>query len=314
MIKTNCDIKSQQERTFQNSILITMKDKLLSGYFSEYISSTIWDSDHLIPLNHFEYIETLEELCLSEFIVFKQIFDQLELIDKNEVIKFWNIRSESKFDEYLRFCPENFNNFDPEEFFGDDYSSYIYGTKVFHLRHYVEKFKFLIRSFLVCEEEYLKKKIIYPNAQKEVFNPLVVLNFDDINVTVSINNLSDDINILRERIIPIVNKAIPALEMDFVFEQLKSLTHTIPLIDEHYLSHEDFERFIRIGFGLEDLPKITANIPRNHQRKFIRVFHKLFDQSCRKYSITSRMEPFISIIERSFSNFSREQIIQNMRR
>lgn len=290
-----------------------MKEKLLSTYFTEYISSTVWDSDHLIPDNNFEFIETLEELCLSEFVVFKQIFDQLELIDKNEVIKFWNIRSESKFDEYLRFCPENFNNFDPEEFFGDDYSSYIHGTKVFHSRHYVEKFKFLIRSFLVCEEEYLKKKIIYPNAQKEVFNPLLVLNFNDINVSVSINNLSDDFNSLRERIIQIKNKAIPTLKMDFVFEQLKSLAQNIPKINEQYLSNEDFERFIRIGFGLEDLPKITANIPRNHQRKFIRVFHKLFDQSCRKYSITSRMEPFISIIERSFANFSREQIIQNMR-
>lgn len=155
-----------------------MKDKLLSGYFTEYISSIIWDSDNLIPDNNFEYIETLEELCLSEFVVFKQIFDQLELIDKNEVIKYWNIHSESKFDEYLRFCPENYNNFDREEFFGDDYSSYIGGTKVFHLRHYIEKFNFLIRSFLLCEEEYLKKRILDPNVQKEEFNPLEILNID----------------------------------------------------------------------------------------------------------------------------------------
>lgn len=155
-----------------------MKDKLLSGYFTEYISSTVWESDHLFPLNHFEYIQTFEELCLSEFVVFKQIFDQLELIEKNEVIKFWNIRAESKFDEYVRFCPENFDNFDPEEFFGDDYSSYIHVTKVFHLRHYVEKFNFLIRSFLVCEEGYLKKKLIYTNVQKEEFNPLEVLDLE----------------------------------------------------------------------------------------------------------------------------------------
>jgi hypothetical protein len=152
-----------------------MKDKLLSDYFPKYISSTVWDSDNLIPLNHFEYLESIEELCLSEFLVFKQIFDQLELIDKNEVIKFWNIHSKSKFDEYLRFCPENFNNFDPEEFFGDDYSSYIHGTKVFHLRHYVEKFKFLIRCFLVCEEEYLKKRTLNTIAQKQEFNPIEIL-------------------------------------------------------------------------------------------------------------------------------------------
>jgi glutathionyl-hydroquinone reductase len=118
---------------------------------------------------------------------------------------------------------------------------------------------------------------------------------------------------LKERVLLIVNKAIPAIEMDFVFEQLKSLTHTIPLINEQYLSHEEFERFIRIGFGFEDLHKVTANIPRNHQRRFIKVFHTLFDKSCSKYSIPNRMKPFISIIERSFSNFTREQIIQNMR-
>lgn len=290
-----------------------MKEKLLSSYFTKYISSIVWDSDHLIPLNHFKYLESLEELCLSEFVVFKQIFDQLELIDKNEVIKFWNIRSESKFDEYLRFCPENYNNFDPEEFFGDDYSSKIHGTKVFHLRHYVEKFKFLIRSFLLCEEEYLKKKIIYPNAQKEVFNPLVVLNFDDINVTVSINNLSDDLNSLRERIIQVENKAIPELPVDFIFENLKCLTYNIPKLNESYLSHQDFEAFIRLGFGLESLPKVKANIPRGHIGVFIRVFHNLFDKSCREYSILSRLEPFCLIIERSFSNFSREQILHNMR-
>lgn len=290
-----------------------MKEKLLSTYFTEYISSTVWDSDHLIPDNHFEYIQTFEELCLSEFVVFKHIFDQLELIDKNEVIKFWNIRSESKFDEYVRFCPENFDNFEPEEFFGDDYSSYIHGTKVFHLRHYVEKFKFLIRSFLLCEEDYLKKKIIYPNAQKEVFNPLVVLNFDDINVTVSINNLSDDLNNLRERIIQVENKAIPELPMDFIFENLKCLTYDIPKLNESYLSHQDFEAFIRLGFGLETLPKVKANIPRGHIGAFIRVFHNLFDKSCREYSILSRLEPFCSIIERSFSNFSKEQILHNMR-
>jgi hypothetical protein len=290
-----------------------MKEKLLSTYFTEYISSIIWDSDNLIPDNNFEYIETLEELCLSEFVVFKQIFDQLELIDKNEVIKYWNIHYESKFDEYLRFCPGNYNNFDREEFFGDDYSSYIGGTKVFHLRHYVEKFNFLIRSFLLCEEEYLKKRILDPNAQKEVFNPLLVLNFDDINVTVSINNLSEDLNSLRERIIQVENKAIPELPMEFVFEKLKCLTYDIPNLKEQYLSHQDFETFIRIGFGLEPLPKVKANIPRGHIGLFIKVFHNLFDKSCREYSILSRLEPFCSIIERSFSNFSREQIWQNMR-
>jgi len=104
------------------------------------------------------------------------MFDQLELIDKNEVIKHWNIRSEMKFNEYLRFCPENFDNFDHEEFFGNDYSSYFNDTKVFHLRHYQEKFMFLIRSFLVCEEEYLKKRTLNPVAQKLEFNPLEILN------------------------------------------------------------------------------------------------------------------------------------------
>ncbi len=147
------------------------------------------------------------------------------------------------------------------------------------------------------------------NLLKQIYS---IIEEDDNNDALD-TQLIESLNEFKARIKTIKNKAIPTLDMDFVFEQLKSLTHNIPLIDEQYLSHEDFERFIKIGFGLEDLPKITANIPRNHQRRFIRVFHTLFDKSCRNYSIPNRMEPFISIIERSFSNFTREQIIQNMR-
>ncbi len=290
-----------------------MKDKLLSDYFPKYISSTVWDSDNLIPLNHFEYLESIEELCLSEFLVFKQIFDQLELIDKNEVIKFWNIHSKSKFDEYLRFCPENFNNFDPEEFFGDDYSSYIHGTKVFHLRHYVEKFKFLIRSYLLCEEEYIKKKIIYPNAQKEVFNPLLVLNFDDINVAVSINNLSDDLNSLRERIIQVENKAFPELRMEVVFEKLKCLIEPNLEDSRSYLTYDEFEQFILIGFNLVKKPKIKAYVPKGYVGRFIRVFHSLYVAGW-QYSIPSKLEPFHDLVERSFTNFTRTQIVNHLKK
>jgi hypothetical protein len=157
------------------------------------------------------------------------------------------------------------------------------------------------------------KSLYYRYLESNLLKQIYSIIEEDENNYALDTQLIESLNEFKARIITIENKAIPAIKMDFVFEQLKSLTHTIPPINEQYLSHEEFERFIRIGFGLEDLQKVTANIPRNHQRRFIREFHALFDLSCRKYSIPNRMEPFISIIERSFSNFSRKQIIQNMR-
>jgi hypothetical protein len=117
---------------------------------------------------------------------------------------------------------------------------------------------------------------------------------------------------LKERVRQINNKSFPRLPMDFVFEQLKELVLNLPNSNECYLTQVNFENFIKLGFGQEDLPKIKVNIPKGHIGKFLRVFHKFYSNAVRDYSEISKLEPFHSLVERSFSNFTRAQIVHNL--
>lgn len=171
----------------------------------------------------------------------------------------------------------------------DNHINYLYSfdlKKVSYHFYYVDKLKSAIYSTL--QEEEIKEE------QEREF--------------------TQSLEALKESILAIENKAIPDLPMDFVFENLKCLTYKIPKLNEQYLSYEEFCAFLRIGFGLEPLPKVTANIPPRHIGTFIRVFHSLFDKGCHKYSLPAKFQPFISLIERSFTNFNEVQIKQNLRR
>jgi hypothetical protein len=117
---------------------------------------------------------------------------------------------------------------------------------------------------------------------------------------------------LKERVLKITNKSFPRLPMKFVFEELKVLVKNLPKENESYLTYENFETFIKLGFGREDLPKIKANIPNGHIGKFLRIFHKFYSNAVRDYSEISKLEPFHSLVERSFSNFTRAQIVHNL--
>lgn len=165
----------------------------------------------------------------------------------------------------------------------DSYLHYLYSNDInkfpYH-RYYVEKFKELLIHLITEVPDII--------VEEETFESL------------------------KERVLKITNKSFPRLPMDFVFEQLKVLVINLPQKNESYLTHENFETFIKLGFGQEDLPKIKANIPKGHIGKFFRVFHKFYSSAVRNYSEYAKLEPFYLLVERSFSNFTRTQIVQNL--
>lgn len=166
----------------------------------------------------------------------------------------------------------------------DDSYHYLYSNdinKILYHRYYVEK---------------LKKLLIH-----------LIIEVPDIIVE------DETLKSLKERVLKITNKSFPRLPMDFVFEQLKVLVINLPKKNESYLSYENFETFIKLGFGQEDLPKIKANIPKGHLGKFLREFHIFYSKAVSKHSEIAKLEPFYLLVERSFSNFTRAQIEQNLK-
>ena len=126
-------------------------------------------------------------------------------------------------------------------------------------------------------------------------------------------DLEKSLESLKERIIKIENKAIPELPMDFVFENMKFLILPIPKLGDKYLLLDEFEHFIKLGFNLQQLPKLTVRLPNRKIGKFMKNFHLFFEQAVKYYSIVGKLEPFYGIVERSFNNFTRAQIINNMK-
>lgn len=223
--------------------------------------------------------EELDNNILFQYLYFSKLYNSLELSDKQLVKAKFNLNGKV-YEAHLGYGKITL---------GDDihlYSLYKQELiKVSHHKYFVANLMSSIYSIFTDE------KLIYEDA---------------IETDKSIQKL-------KESIIKIENKAIPELPIDFVFEKLQCLTYNIPKLNEQYLSHQDFEAFIRIGFGLEPLPKVTVNIPPRHIGAFIRVFHNLYDKGCHKYSLTAKLAPFISLIKRSFTNFNEVQIKQNLR-
>lgn len=132
------------------------------------------------------------------------------------------------------------------------------------------------------------------------------MDFDSLDFEKSLNELKERVKILE-------NKAIPGLPMDFVFENLKFLITPLPKLGVQYLTIEEFEQFIRVGFNLQNLPKVTIKLPQKHIGKFLKQFHLFFEKGVVDYSIVGKLEPFYDLVERGFNNFSREQIVNNMK-
>lgn len=152
---------------------------LLSKDILREISQHIYDSDILINLSSFEFIEDFEKFLLKEFESFKFIFDKLDLPDKNDVIKFWTSNRGNEFDRYLEYSPDNFKNFDVLDFHNISSEDTIATDsllsssplKIFYPEHYKSKFINLIIYFLLFEEEYIKEVLINPAAKKGKYNP-----------------------------------------------------------------------------------------------------------------------------------------------
>lgn len=121
------------------------------------------------------------------------------------------------------------------------------------------------------------------------------------------------LNVLKESIKTLENIAIPGLPMDFVFENLKFLITPLPKLGVQYLTIEEFEQFIRVGFNLQKLPKVTIKLPQRHIGKFLKQFHLFFEKGVLNYSIVGKLEPFYDLVERGFNNFTRAQIVDNMK-
>ncbi len=121
------------------------------------------------------------------------------------------------------------------------------------------------------------------------------------------------IQTLKERIVKIENLAIPELPMEVVFEKLKCLIEPNLEDSKSYLSHTEFEQFILIGFNLAKKPPIKAYVPKGYIGQFIRKFHSLYVAGWDN-SIPSKLKPFHDLVERSFTNFTRAQIVDNLKK
>lgn len=162
-----------------------MKENLLSRYFTEHISVSVWNSRDIINSNEFEYVESFEKLCLKEFDVFKSAFESLTVIDKDEVIKHWTNRFESIEDDYYEFAPFYFDSFNLATYYKIDKNDEEYDLvdfsdkeEIFYRIHYSRKFDYLIVNFLKSEENYLIEKLLNLDVTKIEFNPLEILNLE----------------------------------------------------------------------------------------------------------------------------------------
>lgn len=162
-----------------------MKEKLLSRYFTEHISITVWDSRDILNSSEFEYVDSFEKLCLKEFDLFKTAFNSLEIFEKDEVIKHWTNKLERIEEDFFEFAPFFFKNFDLATYYeidinDDEYDLIDFSEKeeIFYRIHYSRKFEYLIVNFLKSEEHYLIEKILNPNLAKVDFNPLKILNLE----------------------------------------------------------------------------------------------------------------------------------------
>ena len=173
-----------------------MKEILLSNNHSRHIATSIWQSEILFNSDKFCFVESFEKLCLKEFNLFKSEFSNLNIKDKDDVIKHWLKRKDLVLEKYYQLFPSEFKKFDlahyyeieetDEEFEQINYSD---KDKLFYVYHYLHKFEYLIVCFLTHEENYIIESIINPKFPKVEFNPLEILVLE--SNCYAINSLED---------------------------------------------------------------------------------------------------------------------------
>ena len=153
-----------------------MKERLLSDEFPNYIGRYIYNSEYSYNYREFEFIPDFEHKCLEQFLVFKSIYDSLDIGGKDEVSKYWVRQADSDILEEIYFSPKNLKSFDLVEYNEAKEGDYNYQElqntdpyPTFYINYYILKFRKLIIAFLLHEEKCSLKRLQFPNLTNRNF-------------------------------------------------------------------------------------------------------------------------------------------------
>lgn len=167
-----------------------MKNRLLSDEFPNYIGKYVYEAEYSYNNREFEFIPDFEHKCLEQFLVFKFIYDCLDIGEKDEVAKHWVRQADNDILEEIYFSPSNLKSFDLIEYHESKIGDYNYHElhntdpyPTFYINYYVLKFRKLIVSFLLHEEKCNLNKLQFPNLRNRNFYAQDIL---DLPITTSV--------------------------------------------------------------------------------------------------------------------------------
>lgn len=167
-----------------------MKSRLLCDEFPNYIGKYIYNSEYSYNNREFEFIPDFEHKCLEQFLVFKSIYDTLDIGGKDEVTKYWVQQANSDILEEIYFSPSNLKSFNLVEYNESKIDDYNYHellhtdpNPTFYINYYILKFKKLIIGFLLHEEKFNLDKLQFPNLRNRNFYAQDIL---DLPITTSV--------------------------------------------------------------------------------------------------------------------------------
>lgn len=153
-----------------------MKSRLLSDEFPNYIGRYIYNSEYSYNNREFEFIPDFEHKCLEQFLVFKSIYDSLDIGEKDEVIKHWVRQVGKDILKEIYFSSGNLKSFDLVEYNESKIGDYNYHElqntdpyPTFYINYYILKFKKLIIAFFLHEEKCNLDRLQFPNLTNRNF-------------------------------------------------------------------------------------------------------------------------------------------------